>query len=113
MDARIVDLIQESRDTDVRDLAAKRRLCETLRLDCAAMAGEGFVVYSPGRAEMLAELNRPAPDAGSAPHPSTWRFISNRAATVDALASLGAVSTLVSSADVLPFEYLGFKSVSG
>jgi hypothetical protein len=113
MDAGIRQLIQESRGTDVREVQAKQRMCAMLRLDSAAMAGEGFVVYSRHRGEMLAALTRPGGDAEPTAPPSAWRFISNQAATVAALVSLGAVGTLVGTADVLPFEYLGFKPAIG
>lgn len=108
MDAGIRDLIQESRDTDMREVDAKQRLCATLRLSDTAMAAEGFVVHSPGRSEMLAALSRSLEHPDASP-PGIWRFISNQAATVDALGSLGASCTLVSAAGRLPFEYLGFK----
>jgi Fe-S-cluster containining protein len=112
MDDGIRQLIQESRETDVREVEAKRRLCATLRLDSTALAGEGLVVYSPHRGEMLAELTRPVGHAERPAAASTWRFMSNQVATVAALVSLGAVGTLVGAADVLPFEYLGFKPPS-
>ena len=118
MDERIRKSIATSRDTDEREVEAKGRLCAALRLDSTAMAGEGFVVYSPDRGELLAELHRAhePSDAGAAhagaAHAGaagTWRFISNQAATIDALSALGAVGTLVGATDELPFEYLGFK----
>jgi Fe-S-cluster containining protein len=111
-DNAVRDSIQQSRDADSRDVETKRRLCEALQLDCAAMANEGFVVYSPGRAQLLAELMRLADHLDSATPPAAWRFISNQAATVDALVSLGAIGTLVRQTDVVPFEYLGFKAAS-
>jgi hypothetical protein len=61
---------------------------------------------------MLAELTRPVGHAERPAAASTWRFMSNQVATVAALVSLGAVGTLVGAADVLPFEYLGFKPPS-
>ncbi len=111
MDAQMRELIQTSRDTDAREVDSKQRLCAALRLDATALAGEGFVVYSPGRDELLAELRRALepPGADHPDHPGPWRFISNQAATIEALAALGAVSTLVSGTDGLTFEYLGFK----
>jgi hypothetical protein len=113
MDAGIRELIRESRDTDIREVAAKRRLCYTLGLDAAAIAGEGFVVYSPGRGEMLAELIRSLEHPDSPAHPENWRLISHQAATVDALAALGAVSAHGNTAHAVPFDYLGFKPANG
>jgi Fe-S-cluster containining protein len=108
MDAHMRELIEISRDTDMREVEAKRRLCAALGFDATAMSGEGFVVYSPERSELLAELCS-SRESADAPRTDTWRFISNRATTIDALAALGAVGTLVGAGDRLPFEYLGFK----
>ncbi len=111
MDANIQELIETSRETDMREVDAKQRLCTALGLDSTSLAGEGFVVYAPGRSELLTELRRAVvPD--DAAHAGTWRFISNQAATIAALGKLGAVGTLVGAADRLPFEYLGFKAAT-
>lgn len=109
MDASIRELIHESRETDVDEIHSKQQLCDTLGIDSTAMAGEGFVVYSPDRRDMLAELIRVAKHPESHSSAAVWRFISNQTKTVAALNSLGAMSLLVNSADALPFEYLGFK----
>jgi len=109
MDAGIRELIQESRDTDIREVESKRRLCSTLGIDSAALAGEGFVVHSPERSEMLAELTRVVRHPEAHYSTAAWQLISNQTATVDSLASLGAMISLVNRASSLPFEYLGFK----
>jgi Fe-S-cluster containining protein len=109
MDAGIRELIQESRDTDIREVESKRRLCSTLGIDSAALAGEGFVVHSPDRSEMLAELTRVVRHPEAHYSTAAWQLISNQTATVDSLASLGAMISLVNRASPLPFEYLGFK----
>jgi hypothetical protein len=73
------------------------------------LAGEGFVVHSPDRREMLVELARAVKHPEPQPSATTWQFLSNQTATVDALTSMGAVISLDNRAIPRPFEYLGFK----
>jgi Fe-S-cluster containining protein len=112
LDDRVHENIQQSRDTDRRNVQIKRRLCAALNLNSAALADEGFVVYSPDRAILLTELGRAAgePDGGTTD--AEWRFISNRTATRDALARQGALVSLVADGNTDAFQYLGFHSAS-
>jgi hypothetical protein len=109
MDTVISELIGESRDTDAREIQAKRRLCDTLGIDSTAVAGEGFVVHSPDRSAMLAGLNLSVAEPEPQARAMDWRFISNQTATVDAMTSLGATIQFAKREDRQPFEYLGFK----
>jgi Fe-S-cluster containining protein len=119
--------VLRSRAADAADTAVKQRLCEALSLDCAALAAEGFVVYSPPPAALLAALQ----SATAADLPATggagridWCFISNQCTTVRALTAAGgrsafagsshAGSSLTGSSQTGPslagsFEYLGLK----
>lgn len=103
--------IQQSRDTDARNTDIKRRLCSALQIDCAALAGEGFAVYSPDRPVLLAALVRaidgenPQPDA-------SWRFVSNQSGSIDALTQRGALGAVVGAGVNASFEYLGFLAPS-
>jgi Fe-S-cluster containining protein len=115
VDASMVALIEQSRMADTRDVPIKQRLCAMLGVDAAALSNEGFVVYSPGREDLAAALERACAlldDAavnGTVDAPmSGWRFVSNRKATVDTLLSVGALGAHVTSDDAMPFEYLGF-----
>jgi Fe-S-cluster containining protein len=119
MDAALRRDIQESRDTDARTVEVKRRLCAALHLGCAALADEGFVVYSPERPVLLAALDRAAddpdiadsgvtdPDAETAD--ASWRFVSNRPETIESLSGRGAVGSLMGAGIYPSFEYLGFR----
>jgi Fe-S-cluster containining protein len=109
MDTAIRELVLESRDTDAREVEFKRQLCSTLGIDSTALAGEGFVVHSPDRREMLVELVRVVEHPEPQPSATRWQFMSNQTATVDALTAMGAVISLVNRAIPRPFEYLGFK----
>lgn len=117
-DGRLVDDvirrdIQKSRDTDADNVEVKRRLCHALGFDRAALADEGFVVYSPDRLVLLAAIEQAVADVGAAPADEPWRFVSNRAETVDSLAGRGAVGERVSAGVHPAFEYIGFRPASG
>ena len=116
-DGRLVDglvrrNIEQSRDTDVRNAEVKRRLCAALRLECAALADEGFVVYSPERLLLQAALERAVSGLDTEPAAASWRFVSNRSETIDSLAAQGAVSLPASARGQPPFEYIGFRPPS-
>jgi len=117
-DGRVVDDvirrdIQQSRDTDANDAAVKSWLCAALNLNWAALADEGFVVYSPERRVLLAALDRAATDNFVALNDAPWQFASNRADTVDSLVGRGAVGERVSAGVHASFEYIGFRPASG
>jgi Fe-S-cluster containining protein len=117
VDAHMQSLIQQFRDADVRDVRVKERLCASLQLDAAALANEGFVIYSPDRSVLLGELQsalhnsalRDSTLQDSNEGRTPWRYVSNQRLSVDALSSLGATALLANGQDKLPFEYMGFK----
>jgi len=98
-------------------------LCALLGVDVAALANEGFVVHTPKREALIAALERVGAELGglraaegvdgdaagseSDVLPS-WRFVSNRRATVNTLESVGALSAWVDADRPEAFEYLGF-----
>jgi len=108
VDARVRENIRQSRDTDAREVEIKRRLCMALNLNAAALADEGFVVHSPDRAVLLAELARAMEQTDAISADAQWCFVSNRAETVAALAALGAVAAFAGARGLSPAEYLGF-----
>jgi Fe-S-cluster containining protein len=112
VNAEIATLIEESRAADANDAEAKGRLCASLEISTAAMANEGFTVYSPPRGRLLPELRRALQPAS---HNETlddslpaWKFVSNRREIVTMLASAGALGTFMSPGRTAEFEYLGF-----
>ncbi len=108
VDARVREDIRQSRDTDRRDVEIKRRLCIALNLYSAARAEEGFVVHSPDRAVLLTHLARAVEEPDIETVDTQWRFISNRAETVDSLAVQGALVSIAGANDQSGYEYLGF-----
>lgn len=111
VDARLQTLIESARASAVADVPVKAAVCAALGLAAASLANEGYAVYTPERAALLAALlaGEAQAEHGAAPPPTHWRFVSNRRATVDALAEIGATSALVDAQPAaLEFEYLGF-----
>jgi Fe-S-cluster containining protein len=102
--------IQRSRDTDAGDTDVKLRLCAALNVIDAALAKEGFVVYSPPIPTLLSALSSAIGGSDGTP-PIKWRFVSNRSDTVESLAKSGATAVHSRSMEA-GAEYLGFKSES-
>lgn len=108
VNAEIATLIEQSRAADANDAPAKGRLCAFLGIHTAAMANEGFVVYSPPRGHLLDALKRARSDEDAGEHLPAWSFVSNRRETVGMLESAGALGAVMSPARTAEFEYLGF-----
>ncbi len=101
-------LIDRSRSAAEREASLRMRICLALGLNEIALANEGFVIHAPDSAALLAVLGkiRTAPEFSDAT--TQWAFISNRGATVDTLASVGATALLAESANATHFRYHGF-----
>ncbi|KVC96759.1 YkgJ family cysteine cluster protein [Burkholderia ubonensis] len=105
--------IERSRAANVAEAPLRAQVCAALGVATAAVANEGFVIHAPPPDALLAALNgvRAAPATGEADDVGAqWTLLSNRAATVDALASTGAAAGLTASAadDARALRYLGF-----
>ncbi|NYH14782.1 YkgJ family cysteine cluster protein [Paraburkholderia bryophila] len=112
IDADTFALIQQSRESDENDLAIKQQVCALLGIDQAAVSNEGFVAHSPDPIDLLAALLLASNERTALTQPPTWRFVSNRQTTVDALVSVGALGSLVEANSPVGFEYLGFSAAS-
>jgi Fe-S-cluster containining protein len=115
VDAELRGLIARSRNADERDAPRKAALCAALGIDRAALANEGFVVFSPAPATLRAALSDV--DAGFEPPPGAfaWSIVSNQRKTIDVLISIGAIGEFADGvSDSLPrsYEYLGFLAPS-
>lgn len=102
------ELVAESRRMSESEAEARVRLCEALGLNDAALANEGFVVYSPESDALRAAIDqvRVAPRADF--QPFGWSFVSNRAVTVQTLLSVGAVGRISDPVSDGDARYLGF-----
>lgn len=98
------------RARDSADAGLRERLCGALNIDCAALADEGFIIYSPARERLLAALERGSDgDGSSTPAPrAAWRLVSHRRAAVAALHAVGGVGALGAPADA-GCEYLALR----
>lgn len=108
VDEHTLALVQRSRDADGSDVPVKRRLCEALGIDRAALSNEGFAVHSPDRTTLLAALRAASRDDASSAASPAWHVVSNRRATVETLAAVGAQGSLVDGNSATAFEYIGF-----
>ncbi|REE24214.1 putative zinc- or iron-chelating protein [Paraburkholderia sp. BL27I4N3] len=109
VDAGVAQLIQQSRDADEKDVPIKQQVCAAMGIDQAAVSNEGFVAYSPDRADLLAALRQASNEPTMPAMPPTWHFVSKRRTTVDVLVSVGALSSFVDANSAPRFEYLGFS----
>lgn len=113
VDARTIESIERSRRADADELALKAQLCRALGIDRAAISNEGFVVHSPERGALLGALlaMRADTSAGSVSiQPNAgrdeWTLLSNRRASVDALAAVGANGEFADDCPSAAFSYL-------
>ncbi|KVN55893.1 YkgJ family cysteine cluster protein [Burkholderia stagnalis] len=101
--------IARSRATNEAEAPLRARVCAALGVETAAVANEGFVIHAPPADALLAALAGARAATAANDAAAQWTLLSNRAATVDALASTGATATLTASApDARPLGYLGF-----
>jgi Fe-S-cluster containining protein len=108
LDRETIEFIEESRTVVAQDAPLKERLCAYLGVNQAALANEGFVIHAFERQDVLAALERVKRDDEHIPHAPTWRFISNRRATVDTLASIEAHHAVSSSLADPRVRYMEF-----
>lgn len=109
VDAATAEHVARSRTASETETPLRARLCEMLGIDTAAVANEGFAVHAPPADALLAALTavRAAPAAGAA-QATEWTLTSNRTATIDALAAVGAASRSAAALAGPRVRYLGF-----
>jgi hypothetical protein len=107
-DADTLEVINASRSAAAHDAPLKQHLCAYLGVSSAALANEGFVIYAFARDAMLEALERLERDDAHALPASEWQFVSNRRATVDALASIEANHAVPSSLTEEYVRYMEF-----
>jgi Fe-S-cluster containining protein len=98
--------IQRSHDADVLAVDVKRRLCAALHVTDAAVTREGLLVYSPSMAELRDAIALALDDAEAAPPDISWRFVSDRPATVERLAGAGADAVLARDLGAAAAQYV-------
>lgn len=83
-------LVEKSRQTDRDDVPQKSLLCTYLDIDVAAVAGEGFVTYEPGRVTLLDALRKAQlADPESPQNGRAWRLYSPSRTTTESLQAAG------------------------
>lgn len=111
LDAAVLADIQRSRAIDERDVPVKARVCAALGISQAALANEGFAVYSPEPEALLRELLR-ASGPDNELSDSQWQVVSNRRETVRAVNEIGGAGAHVEDMASPRFQYLGFLPAS-
>jgi Fe-S-cluster containining protein len=108
VNAEVRELIRRSRGADEAEVKLKARLCSLLGFDRAALANEGFVVYSPESPQLMDALTT-ALTREFSPAEQCWSFVSNQRATLDALTEAGAASVRADSSLNEASDYLGYR----
>lgn len=105
----VQDDIQRWRDSNVRDVRAKRELCATLNLGLAAISQEGFFIHSPPIADLRQVLSQPRGENDAASSELQWRLVSDRDETLQRLAQAGASASHPRGIRAGPYEYIGLE----
>jgi Fe-S-cluster containining protein len=111
-DTDVAARVARRRALEVRDVGVKQRLCASLDLHEAALAGEGFLLYSPVPARLAAALKVTAGDDGHAAPERTWCLMSDRPKTIVALRAAGADAAPTAEASTGAFEYLTLSNAA-
>jgi Fe-S-cluster containining protein len=116
-DGRVVNdsirqAIHQSRDTDAREVHIKRRLCAALKVTDVAVVKEGFLLYSPPSADLRDALAAAVEQHDGDPEDTQWRFVSDRADTLERLDKLGAIAFHSRDSGAVPYTYLSLKRLT-
>jgi hypothetical protein len=98
-------LIERSRQMHQDDAPQKSLLCRQLRMNVAALTGEGFVSYSPTSNVLLQALrNIRSANLKPSATPYPWRLFSPKAESVNQLLHSGAAVAVKGPNDL--YSYL-------
>ncbi len=100
------------RALDAAESGLRERVCAALNIDCAAVADEGFIIYSPARERLLAALEPGSGGSGTPAARGPWRLVSHRRAAVAAITAIGGVGVLGAPAGA-GCEYFGLRPADG
>ncbi|EKG33232.1 putative Fe-S-cluster oxidoreductase [Pseudomonas avellanae] len=101
VDTQLMSLIEQSRQADRDEIAAKQLICQQLGIRTTALKGNGFVAYLPDMSAFAAAIDDVTNLAGAAPESSGWEFHVAGQHVVDTLQQEGADVT-----DREPVSYL-------
>jgi Fe-S-cluster containining protein len=105
VDPDLQSLVEKSRRIDQEDVPQKSLLCRSLKIDVAAVAGEGFVTYKPHSNTLLTAMRKARlATPKTLQHDSAWRLYSPSRVTIESLRAMG-VATVANepSKDVYSF----------
>ncbi len=102
--------VQAARKAALDGVAARQRLCEELGLNTAAVVNEGYVIHTIDRSRLGAALQRSLASVAQAAAPQRhWDLVSDRPATLDALAAVGAVGLPGPDLEARPYRYRSYR----
>jgi Fe-S-cluster containining protein len=101
--------IQQSRAADMLDASVKKRLCHALNVVDTAAVHEAMLVYSPTAESLLSALNLALSTNADEEIPTQWRFLSDRAETIEAVERNGGTAVHLRDAVGLSSEHVKFK----
>lgn len=104
--------ISALREESRQQLQAMPALCDALGIAAAGLSNEGFAVHAPPADRLLEILRTLAPSDDGKPTAS-WTLVSNQAGSIDALASVGALSRWIASTPDGVGGYIGFRQDVG
>lgn len=74
VDMQLLELIEQSRQADRDDIAAKESICQLLGINTTALKGNGFVAYLPDMAAFASALAQVVDDRHASSITADWTF---------------------------------------
>jgi Fe-S-cluster containining protein len=103
VDTQLMALIEQSRQADRQDIAAKEAICRVLGLRTTALKGNGFVAYLPDMNAFAAAVVQVMDAPGTVPVDAGWTFHVAGETVIDTLQQAGA--------QVVASEALGYMFI--
>ena len=89
VDTQLLALIEQSRQADRDEIAAKQAICQLLGIRTTALKGNGFAAYLPDMQAFAAAVQQIS-EADALPEPTTWSFHVSGAEVAQTLQRAGA-----------------------
>lgn len=90
VDTQLMMLIEQSRQADRDDIAAKEAICQLLGISTTALKGNGFVAYLPDMNTFASAMVQVLEGTDSMPEIEDWKFHVAGEAVIDTLQMAGA-----------------------
>lgn len=101
VDTQLMALIEQSRQADRDEIAAKQAICQLLNIRTTALKGNGFVAYLPDMIDFASAVEYVTVDRGEMPAQADWTFHVAGEQVEEALRQAGAQVTTCAPASYL------------